>query len=96
MFFLVSSIFNDFKHLDYNNFLRNYNRHNSTHCFQRSEKYNRSVHYSINSIRSWDVNTKYFIAFDIFRKFDLVNKNRLKNIFHFILGDDLIWLVASV
>lgn len=54
-----------------------------------------SVHNVINSIRTWDINIKLFVSFNLFRRFDLINKNRLRNIFYFVLGDDLIWLGAT-
>lgn len=57
-------------------------------CFTSSY----SVHYVINSIKSWDTNISYFLNLNILRSFDIVNHNRLKNIFCKRVKDTKFWL----
>ncbi len=53
-----------------------------------------SVHFIVNKIRFWDVNTKFFVTSKIFRHLDVNIRNRLKNIFMQVVNDNSIWLVV--
>lgn len=53
-----------------------------------------SVHFIVNKIRFWDVNTKFFVVSKIFRHLDVNIQNRLKNIFMQVVNDNSIWLVV--
>lgn len=51
-----------------------------------------SVHFLINKIRFWDINTKFFITTKIFKYLNVNIRNRLKNIFIQVVNDNSIWL----
>jgi retron-type reverse transcriptase len=52
---------------------------------------NRSVHSALHLIKSWPTNLSWFVKFDIVKDFDIVNLNRLKNIFLKYCPDHHIW-----
>ena len=51
----------------------------------------RSAHGALNLIKEWPTNLNWFIKFDTVKKFDIVNQNRLKNIFFKYCFDRRIW-----
>lgn len=53
-------------------------------------------HCAVNLVRYWDINIKYFLSSKVIRRFNILNKNRLKNIFYLVLNDDLVWLGVVV
>lgn len=64
--------------------------------FEKYSKESITSHFAVSFVRSWDSNIKYFVSSQLLRKFESINKNRLKNIFYFVLGNDLVWLLVIV
>jgi retron-type reverse transcriptase len=52
---------------------------------------NRSPHGALNLIKNWPINLSWFIKFDVVKAFDIVNRNRLKNIFLKYCPEHRIW-----
>lgn len=72
----------------YNNFF------NSRNSFSFSKKiltHSQFVHPVINSVKGWDTNITYFLKLNILRSFNIVNINRLKNIFCKQVKDFKFW-----
>ena len=60
--------------------------------FSNSSKvFSKSIHFHLNFIRSWDKNIKFFLTARFLKSFDLINKNKLKNIFKKALIDNTFW-----
>lgn len=60
--------------------------------FHENNVYISSIHFSLNLIRNWDPNTRFFFNFVILRSFDSKNKNRLRNIFKKVVNAEKIWV----
>lgn len=50
-----------------------------------------SAHSALHLIKNWPININWFLKFDIIKAFDIVHKNRLKNIFLKYCPDYCIW-----
>jgi hypothetical protein len=83
------SSYSDFFNNSSNNFL------NSNNLFSFSKKIlsdSQSVHSLINSVKGWNTNITYFLKLNILRSFNIININRLKNIFCKQVKDFKFWI----
>nr|YP_009137058.1 maturase [Euglena viridis]AJF21611.1 maturase [Euglena viridis] len=51
-----------------------------------------SIHFSVSVIRSWNPNLNFILSSQIIKSFDLINKNRLKNIILKTFKDNILWV----
>lgn len=63
-----------------------------TLCKDHNNNSNISLAYSkALIIKSWDSNVDFFLGLKILRSFNLINRNRLENIFKRYLKDEFVW-----
>nr|CAA10854.1 maturase-like protein [Lepocinclis spirogyroides] len=57
-----------------------------------SFNYVETITYSLEIVKFWNPNLDFFIKFNVYKSFNLINLNRLKNIFSVLILDFRIWI----
>lgn len=54
-------------------------------------RFGKSIHFAIKKIKNWNSNLIWILNYEIYKKFSIINQNRLKNVFLYYINEKRLW-----